>query len=65
MNTMIWLLALTGMFTIAIGITNFVIKLSEASTKRKFDIEQHRSAVLESLNRIEATIKQQSKTSQP
>ncbi len=62
MNTMIWLLALTGMFAIAIGITNFVIKLSEASTKSKFDTEQHRSAVLDALKRIEANINKSNQT---
>jgi hypothetical protein len=56
MNAIIWILAYTGLFAIAIGTANFIFKWNDACSQRKQATEKHRTAVLDSLKRIEAGI---------
>lgn len=65
MNLLTDLLTFIGFFAITFGAAGAISRWLKAAEDRKRILSAHNAAVRESLNRIEATLKQQSKTSQP
>ena len=65
MNLLTDILTFVGFIAITFGAAGTISKWLKAADDRKRTLAAHNAAVRESLNRIEATIKQQSKTSQP
>ena len=65
MNLLTDILTFVGFFAITFGAAGTISRWLKAAEDRKRILSAHNAAVLESLNRIEATLKLQSKTSQP
>jgi hypothetical protein len=65
MNLLTDILTFVGFFAITFGAAGTISRWIRESEERKRAAASHNAAVRESLNRIEATLKQQSKTSQP
>ncbi len=65
MNLLTDILTFVGFFAITFGAAGTISRWLKAAEDRKRILSTHNAAVRESLNRIEATLKQQSKTSQP
>jgi hypothetical protein len=65
MNLLTDILTFVGFFAITFGAAGTISRWLKAAEDRKRTLSAQNAAVLESLNRIEATLKHQSKTNQP
>ena len=65
MNLLTDILTFVGFFAITFGSASMISRWLKAAEETKRTTAAHDTAVRESLNRIEATLKHQSKTSQP
>jgi len=65
MNLLTDILTFVGFFAITFGAAGTISRWLKATEETKRTLAAHNASVRESLNRIEATLKHQSKTSQP
>ena len=65
MNLLTDILTFVGFFAITFGAAGTISKWLKTAEETKRTLAAHNAAVRESLNRIEATIKHQSRTNQP
>jgi hypothetical protein len=65
MNLLTDILTFAGFIAITFGAAGTISRWLKAAEDRKRTMSAHNAAVLESLNRIEATLKHQSKANQP
>jgi hypothetical protein len=65
MNLLTDILTFVGFFAITFGAAGTISRWLKATEDRKRTLNTQNAAVLESLNRIEATLNHQSKANQP